>query len=269
MVTLAFLLLVAQAASIGPRGEHPRLEQTNPPGRREKLSIGTLFIPAHLAKHKHLPLLIHFHGDQWVPEVAAAQDGRFALISVQTGSDSDTYSALFSRPDTFGALLREASKKTGITFGPLTLTAWSAGYGAIRQILQVPAYYSQVQSVLLIDGLHADYKGGKTSGELEPRHLQIFLKFATDAVAGHKHMIITHSEIVPGTFASTTETADWITEKLGLEPHPMVRPGPMGTRQLSEVRQGRLLIVGYAGNSGPDHVDQYHSLPFYLKWLRH
>ena len=81
-------------------------------------------------------------------------------------------------------------------------------------------------------------------------------------------MIITHSEIFPGTFASTTETADWLIAQLGLKRHAILRWGPMDTQQLSEVRKGKLMVAGYAGNSAPDHVDQLHSLPEYLKWLR-
>jgi hypothetical protein len=42
----------------------------------------------------------------------------------------------------------------------------------------------------------------------------------------------------------------------------------MGLQQLIEVRAGKFLLIGYAGNSAPDHVDQLHSLPVYLKWLR-
>jgi hypothetical protein len=42
----------------------------------------------------------------------------------------------------------------------------------------------------------------------------------------------------------------------------------MGTQQLSEARAGNFTILGYAGNSAPDHVDQLHSLFEYLKWLR-
>lgn len=44
--------------------------------------------------------------------------------------------------------------------------------------------------------------------------------------------------------------------------------GPMQTQQLSEVRAAKLLLIGFAGNSAPDHVDQLHSLPDYLKWLK-
>ena len=28
------------------------------------------------------------------------------------------------------------------------------------------------------------------------------------------------------------------------------------------------LLLGFAGNSAPDHVDQLHALPVWLKWLR-
>ena len=79
---------------------------------------------------------------------------------------------------------------------------------------------------------------------------------------------MTHSEIFPGTFASTTETADYLLKQLELTRRPVLKWGPMGLQQLSEARAGRFLLIGYAGNSAPDHVDQLHSLPVYLKWLR-
>jgi hypothetical protein len=35
-------------------------------------------------------------------------------------------------------------------------------------------------------------------------------------------------------------------------------------QQLSEVRAGRLSILGFAGNAGPDHIDHLHGLPEFL-----
>ncbi|HEV2689536.1 MAG TPA: hypothetical protein VGV35_13325 [Bryobacteraceae bacterium] len=249
---------------------HPRLRQESPAGRREQLSTGTLFIPENVRSAKRLPLFVHFHGGAWVAEIAA-RDRRSAVISVQSGTGSGTYAKQFSDRALFDAMLREASEKTGVTFAPISLTAWSAGHGAIREILQTPEYYERVQKVLLIDGLHTGYAGGKPGpleSALEPDHLEIFLKFARDAVAGRKTMVITHSEIFPGTFASTTETADWLLAKLGLQRRPVLRQGPKDMQQLSEVRAGKFLLLGYAGNTAPDHVDQYHSLPELMKLLR-
>jgi hypothetical protein len=170
---------------------HTRLKEESPPGRREQLSTGTLFIPAKLREAKRLPLFFHFHGSAWIPEVAAARSGRYAVISVESGTGSSTYAKRFSDRDRFGAMLREATEKTGVTFGPISLTAWSAGHGAIREILSVPEYYDRVQKVLLLDGLHTGYVNGKPGpleSGLEPDHLEIFLKFAKDAVAGRKTM---------------------------------------------------------------------------------
>jgi len=48
----------------------------------------------------------------------------------------------------------------------------------------------------------------------------------------------------------------------------VLRWGPMQTQQLSEVRAGKFRLLGFAGNSAPDHVDQFQSLPAYLKWLK-
>ena len=87
-------------------------------------------------------------------------------------------------------------------------------------------------------------------------------------MAGRKRAIVTHSEIFPGTFASTTETADYLLAQSNLTRRAVLKWGPMGTQQLSETRSGRFLLIGYAGNSAPDHVDQLHSLPVFLRWLR-
>lgn len=245
---------------------HPRLKQESPAGRREKLELGTLFVPAKARKGR---LFVHFHGGAWLPEVAAYRN-RVAVISIQTGAGSGSYAKAFADAQRFGALLREAETKAGLTFGPVALTAWSAGHGAIREILKTPEYYQRVHRVLLIDGLHTGYAGGKPGpleSSLEPENLAVFVKFARDAVAGKKRLIVTHSEIFPGTFASTTETADYLLSQLELRCRPVLRWGPMGTQQLSEVRAGRFLLIGYTGNSAPDHVNQLHSLPVYLKWL--
>jgi len=249
---------------------HLRLQEESPAGRREQLTVGTLFIPESLRNRKRLPLFVHFHGAAWVAEIAARERG-WAVISVQSGTGSGTYAKQFSDRALFGNMLREATEKTGAVFEPIALTAWSAGHGAIREIVAVPEYYERVRQVLLIDGLHTGYVGGKPGpleSELEPDHLEIFLKLARDAVAGRKTMVITHSEIFPGTFASTTETADWLLSKLGLRRTAVLQWGEMGMQQLSEVQAGKFLLLGYAGNSAPDHVDEYHGLPEFLKRLR-
>lgn len=274
MCVCASTIFAQQSQNPSPMVEHtrahPRLKENHPPGRREKLGLGTLFIPTKLKLKNKTPLLIHFHGGTWLPEVAAARVNT-AVIAIQIGAGSGVYARAFADAQRFSQLLQEAEAKVGVKFAPVTLSGWSAGYGAIREILKTPENYARVDRVLLIDGLHTGYVNGKPGpqeSQLETEGLQIFLQFARDAVTGKKRMLITHSEIFPGTFASTTETADWLLNQLGFKRKAVVRWGPMQTQMLSQVKQGRFQLFGFAGNSAPDHIDQLHSLPEYLRWLK-
>jgi hypothetical protein len=247
---------------------HERRTQTTPMGQRAPLAVGTLFLPASLKRRATLPLFIHFHGAPWLAETAAAELKNTAVITVQLGTGSSVYAKPFTQPQTFAELLAEAENKAGCKFAPLTLTAWSAGYGAIREILNVPENFARVERVLLLDGLHVSYVNGKPGpqeSQLETDKLAVFLQFAREAVAGHKQFWLTHTEIFPGTYASTTETADWLLRQLKLTRRAVLQWGPMGTQQLSEVRQGGFTLSGFAGNSAPDHVDLLHALPDLLK----
>src|SRR5436190_1382875 len=95
---------------------HPRLKEQTPPGRREKLEIGTLYLPAGLKLADGAGILFFFHGGAWLPEVAAARN-RVALVAVQSGAGSATYARQFNDPQRFMTLLREAQTKAGIRFG--------------------------------------------------------------------------------------------------------------------------------------------------------
>jgi hypothetical protein len=249
---------------------HPRLKEEKPKGRREKLPVGTLFLPDNLKLDSKVPLFIHFHGGSWLPEVAAARHAKAAVMTVQLGSGSAVYGKAFADPKTFGELLNQAEAKAGVRFEPVGLTAWSAGYGAVRAILKAPAAYERVRFVLLLDGLHAGYvtgTPGPRESQLRAEDLEVFVQFARDAAAGKKQMIVTHTEIFPGTFASTTETADYLLKQLTLRRQAVLKWGPMQTQQLSETRKAKLLVAGFAGNSAPDHIDQLHALPEFLKWI--
>jgi hypothetical protein len=247
---------------------HNRLTEQTPPGWREKLDVGTLYMPAGLAARPSL--LVFFHGDTWIPEIAA-QRNRTAAISVLAGEGSGVYTRLFEDPQRFLRLLKEAEAKAHKPFGRVILGGWSAGCGALHQILKSPQSYARVNAVICIDGVHTDYVDGKP-GPLESsiteENLQVWLHLGRDAVAGRKRFLLTHSEIVPGAYASTTETADYLLKHLRVWRRAVLKGGPMGMQQISEASRGKFLLQGFAGDSAPDHVDQLHSLPVWLKLLR-
>ena len=100
---------------------------------------------------------------------------------------------------------------------------------------------------------------------MDRESLEILARFAEDAAHGHKRLWVTHSEVYPGTFASTTETADFLLERLRAKRTPVLRGGPIGMQQLSEVSVGSFHLAGFAGNSAPDHMDHLYALGDWLK----
>jgi len=104
-------------------------------------------------------------------------------------------------------------------------------------------------------------------GTLDVDNLQCFVEYARRAADGEVQLLITHSEIFPGTYASTTETADHLIDSLDLGRNAVLKWGPCGMQQISETSKGNLTIMGFAGNSAPDHVDHLHALPHLLKML--
>lgn len=246
--------------------EHPRLKEEHPLGKREKLDAGTLFVPQAIAERKEATLLIFMHGGNWIPEAAAAKHGMAALV-IQRG---DGYKALFEKADAFESLVNSAAAKSGMKWTRITVGGWSAGCQGIRAMLRHESAWKRIDRVVMIDGMHTSYTDGKPGpleSKIDTEVLKPIANFAREAMAGRKEMLITHSEIFPGTFASTTETADWLLRELRVKRRSILEWGPMKTQMLSEAKSGSFHLLGLAGNSAPDHVDQLHALPEWLEAL--
>ena len=223
-----------------------------------------------------MDLLIHFHGAGYVPRHAVYGSKHPLLLAVANlGSGSSVYENVFQSPSTFPRLVemiyRAASERKGTKIEPsrVYLSSFSAGYGAVRAILK--HYSSAVDGIVLLDGLHTGYVPPRRvlsqGGALDDENLKDFIEYARLAVDNKKKFLITHSEIFPGTYASTTETADYLIRSLGLQRHPVLKWGPVGMQLLTETRAGGLTILGFAGNSAPDHVDHFHGFPIFLKTI--
>ncbi len=238
-----------------------------------------LWIADGVRAHDAFDVIIHFHGAAWLPQqaVAALSSNTVAAV-LNLGSGSGAYDRAFANPVAFDTLVSQItqavvaeSKREKARVNRITLVGFSAGHGAVRAILREPRHFATVSSVLLLDGMHTSYipegQGLALKGTLDTTNLVAFRDFAQAAMRGDKRFVVTHSEIFPGTFASTTETADWLLQSLGLHRSPVLRWGPRGMQQLSEVRSGRFTLLGFAGNSAPDHIDEFHAMPELLARL--
>jgi hypothetical protein len=221
-----------------------------------------------------MDLLIHFHGSSYVPKHAVYDSNHPLLLAiVNLGSGSSVYENAFRNQTTFPGLVemicRTASEKKAAKIKPsrIYLSSFSAGYGAVRAILK--NHQPMIDGIVLLDGLHTDYIPSRSvlsqGGKLNDEKLKDFIQYARLAMDNKKKFLITHSEIFPGTYASTTETADFLIRSLHLQRRPVLRWGPVGMQMLTETRAGGLTILGFAGNSAPDHIDHFHGLPVFLK----
>jgi hypothetical protein len=262
---------------------HARLPNQEPPGTRRTFN-GPLdkpvqvFVPLGTKLDRPLHLVIHFHGAAFIPEIAVSRLGSpFVSATVNIAPGSGAYDRAFSDPPVYDSLLAAISRELSAASGKparvnrVTLVGFSAGHGAIRAILRDARHFDLVNGVLLLDGLHTSYVPEGTviekGGVLDTTNLVAFTRYARAAMRGERRFLITHSEIFPGTFASTTETSDYLIGALGLERKAVLEWGPGGMQQLSDVRQGQFEIMGFAGNAGPDHIDQFHGMPEFLRRL--
>ncbi len=178
-----------------------------------------------------MDLLIHFHGAGYVPKHAVYRSRHPLLLAVvNLGSGSSVYENAFQNKSAFPRLIdtiyQTSSERKAATIKPsrVYLSSFSAGYGAIRAILQ--DHTSAVDGILLLDSLHTGYvpprrvlaQGGTLNGE----NLKDFIGYAQLAMDNKKKFLITHSEIFPGTYASTTETTDYLIRSLGLQRHSVL-----------------------------------------------
>jgi hypothetical protein len=262
---------------------HQRLTRRDIPGLARTFSGPDgkpveLFIPESSRRATDVNLVIHFLGVAWIPELAVSRLGKNTAVAVlNLGAGSGVYDRAFTNPAAFDTLLvtigRELTSAAGkeVRIRRVTLSGFSAGHGAIRAILRESRHFARVDAILLMDGMHTSYVPDgvvmEKGGTLDPKNLDAFVRFAEEAMNGNKRFLITHSEICPGTFASTTETADYVLKAVGLKRTPVLRWGPNGMQQLSETRSGQFELMGFAGNSAPDHVDQFHGMPEFLARL--
>jgi hypothetical protein len=250
-------------------------------GTRASVGHGVLYAPPDFsAPDGRFDLVIHYHGSTELVEqsFAAAKVNALVLI-VNYGEGADQYSKPLQNQFAFDQLLGSIEATAEARLGLKTprirriaLAAWSAGFGAISQILSSRSRFDRVDAILLMDSMHASFSPGSKT-EVYPAHIKPFVNFARRAVAGEKLMVITHSTIETEGYASTTQTSNALLAALGIERRAVTTPAsspppvklraavfafPDGERRwlsvTSEARQGGLTVLGCTGNGKGDHI---------------
>lgn len=289
-----FAVTVAQdPARVRPQNPSPMVERTRAHDRiapaafdgvRDSITgvlhrIVDVYLPNRHVDRDDLLLFLNFHTAAYVTHHAAESSGVDLVgVTINLGGGSSAYGNPFEDPAVFPRLLNAIDsvleqRADGTKWNRVALAGFSAGYGAVRKLLSQPENRARIDAALLLDGIHASYTPERLplaeGGRIDSTNLEAFLSFARETMApsSTKRFMITHSEVFPGTFVSTTEATDWLIEQLGLRRSPVLKWGPLGMQQTSEVHVGRFAILGFAGNSGVDHGDHLHAVGAFLATL--
>jgi hypothetical protein len=202
-------------------------------------------------------VVFHFHGREPIRKEWVKSMQNTVLVAVDIGIDSGAYADAYADARTFGSVIRavevEIARRTGADarVGRVALSSWSAGFGAVERILAQPLGQSLVDAVVLLDGLHAGYVGQS----LDPKRLAPFVAFAEAAARGNRLLFVSHSSIATTGYASTTETARYLSWKVGGRPAAVdaLAHDPMGLERFEALSLGDFHLRGFRGNGAADH----------------
>jgi hypothetical protein len=221
-------------------------------------SMGQMLVPraGAMSTNGEFDVVFHFHGHEPARKEWVQAMSRPVFVGVTLGIGSGPYEAAFRELGAFERLVKsvEQALSTEVRRARarrIGLSAWSAGYGAVQEILRQPFGRDRVDTVVLLDALHAGFFGdGLNEAQLEP-----FVRFARKAAADRSLMVVSHSSIIPPGYASTTVTANFLIDELAGRP-TRTRPrssDPMGLDLYSRFDKGGFHVRGYAGGSELDH----------------
>ena len=253
-------LLTAQRISAA---ETPASNNTIPGFSEIALATGKLFVPSNWPpRTNRSDLLVFFHGSPPVVCSNLTWSGKLApVVVVNFAGLSAAYAGPFRDTNRFGAMLREARLKLderagqSLETGRLAVASFSAGFGAVREILRQPEYFQQITDLVLADTLYAGFATNTGRRVVMPAHIEEFVRFARRAASGEALMVLTHSQLVPGGYASTVETADAILDALGLRRETASGTDATAMTLLSTAKKGGFVLRSYEGTTGQDHMN--------------
>ena len=258
----------------------PRIEEWQ---RWRGLSFGSYLSPksSFVTDDGGVDVVFHFHAGQMAERQMKESGVNAVFVSCGYGIGSGAYSDALANPARFGRMLDELVKnletqtgRKGLHVRRLALASWSAGFAAVGKILGVDRYYAMVDTVILNDSLHSQYRdpNPKTAAQgadrVDLKMIRSFVRFAKDAVAGQKTMVITHSAIIPPDYASSTEATQALLTAIEVPSTVTDEGGWRSMKLVKRADAGNLHVRGFRGAGPRDHFEHLYLLGEVLRsWV--
>jgi hypothetical protein len=228
----------------------------------------TLFVPAAFdaAEAREVRLTVHFHTVAWfaiAEHLRRGLDGPLAVFAL--GEGSSVYRTPFEDRARFGrvlkrveAELRRGGAGEGCRIAGVDVSSFSAGYGAVRELVKSPEYVALIRRIVLCDSLYASFAPGRTD-QAAAEHIDPWLPFCRAAARGEKSFCLTFSEVPTATYANTAQCARALAEGVGVSLAPVAEgslPATLDPRFPLRRRadRGQFHLWGYGGTDGPAHL---------------
>jgi hypothetical protein len=218
-------------------------------------------------------VIVHFNAAMLAGRSWQKSHANAVVVSASFGAfGSGPYQEAMADPGRFARMLSEVvagveaqKKHKGLHVRRVGIVAWSAGFGAVGRVLSVKKYFDQVDSVVLLDAMQAGYKDPSRGIAQGPDAVSLtgidpYVRFAREAMAGRKQLVITHTSIVPPEYASTTDAALALVGAVGA-PKRLAAEGETDARGMLpkyRVDAGDLHVYGFRGGGPNDHMRHLH-----------
>lgn len=263
MITAVALLAGSLAVTPPPMPRREVAQPAEPPPGRivalgEREGQYTLYLPEGFVAGETFGLTIHFHTVAWFAIAEHRRRGLSEpLLVVVLGSLSGPYAEPFRDPGHFGRLLERVGETAGGRVERVSISSFSAGYGAVREILKSAEYTALIDRLVLCDSLYAGFAPDSTAAN--PEHLAPFIPFCQAAARGEKSFCLTYSRVPTETYANTAACAAGLAAAVGVAIEPVERGALPATLDpdfplLERADRGRFHLWGYAGDDAPAHL---------------
>jgi hypothetical protein len=230
---------------------------------------GRLLVPVDTVQGQpSVNTVFHFAGYELARKEIARSDAPFVFLGVAFAGAGLNYRSHVSGPLGLEALEQAVTASlervpgAPTAIGHKALAAWSAGYDAVGVVLEQSKNASEIDAVILLDGLHASRDDKTALLQLEP-----FIEFAKRAARGDAYMFVSYSSIGTDRYASTHETGRRLIRALGGAPLAVEREDAGGTELKEMFSKGNFHARGYKGGAELDHCAHLMLYPMALGGL--
>jgi hypothetical protein len=253
--------------------------EVDPPGLRIDIPDGAykflLFIPPNyrVPESGEIDLVVHFHAAVWFVIDEHLRSGlKGPLLIGALGEGSSTYARPFAEDRerfdrllkaTLEAVTRECNGEAGQTrIGRIDVTSFSAGYGAVRELVKEERYWKQFRRIILCDSLYAGWDPATTqpgaTSRPSPENMNPWRAYVESAARGERTFVLTHS-LVPTPYANTDACGKALIEIVAA-PVVEVKPGELPATQdpeyplIRRADKGRFHVWTYEGKDAGAHM---------------